>query len=58
MGATSKRWKSAIRWAAGRVSFELSTRSLSMMSGLEPTIVIVPPRMAQKPIGMMSRDIG
>ena len=28
------------------------------MSGLEPTRVTVPPRMAQKPMGMSSRDMG
>ena len=29
-----------------------------MISGLEPTIVSVPPRMAQKPIGMSIRESG
>ena len=29
-----------------------------MMSGLDATSVIVPPRMAQKPIGMTRRDMG
>ena len=31
---------------------------MSRISGLEPTMVTVPPRMAQKPIGISSRDIG
>ncbi len=29
-----------------------------MIRGLDATIVIVPPRMAQKPIGITSRSIG
>ena len=33
-------------------------RSFSKIKGDDPTIVIVPPRIAQKPIGISSRDIG
>ena len=44
--------------ASGRLRFEVSIRSLSRIRGLDPTIVIVPPKIAQKPIGISSRDIG
>ena len=35
-----------------------SIRSFKRISGLDPTMVTVPPNMAQKPIGMSIRDIG
>ncbi len=33
-------------------------RSFSRISGLDPTMVMVPPRMAQKPMGISRRDRG
>ena len=33
-------------------------RSFSRIKGLEPTMVTVPPRIAQNPMGMSSRDMG
>jgi len=44
-------------WAV-RDLLEVRIRSLSRISGLEPIMVMVPPRMAQKPIGISRRDIG
>ena len=59
MGVTEKREKVSIGTVpGGKVEFDDSIRSLSRISGLEPTIVMVPPRMAQKPIGMSSLEIG
>ncbi len=43
---------------AGRASFELRIRSLSRIRGLDPTMVMVPPSMAQKPMGMSRREMG
>jgi hypothetical protein len=36
----------------------LSNKSFRRISGEEPTMVSVPPRMAQKPMGMSRRDKG
>ena len=36
---------------------EFAIRSLSKIKGLEPIIVMVPPRMAQNPIGITRREI-
>jgi hypothetical protein len=57
-GATAKRPKVSICCASGRERFALIIRSFNMISGLEPTMVSVPPRMAQNPIGMSSRESG
>ena len=40
------------------MSFELMMRSLSRIKGDDPTKVIVPPRIAQKPIGISKRLMG
>ena len=59
MGVTEKRWKVSIgATPAGNASLAFSSRSFRRMSGLDPTMVIVPPRIAQKPIGIRRRDRG
>ena len=59
IGVTSNSWKVDIgATPSGSAWFEVRIRSLSRISGLEPTMVMVPPRMAQKPIGISSRDMG
>jgi len=55
---TSNNPKVCIWFSAGNALFDDNIRSFKRISGLEPTIVTVPPRMAQKPIGISSRDIG
>ena len=59
MGVTAKRWKVRIGVApSGSAPLAFSIRSFRRMSGLDPTIVIVPPRIAQKPIGISRRERG
>jgi hypothetical protein len=57
-GVTLNSPKVAICCSGGSAWLEVRIRSLSRMSGLDPTIVTVPPRMAQKPIGISSLDNG
>ena len=57
MGVMENRWKVRIGSApAGSAEFAFRMRSFSRMSGLDPTIVMVPPRIAQKPIGISRRE--
>jgi len=58
IGVTSNRSKVPICFSGGRAWLEVRIRSLSRISGLEPTMVTVPPRIAVKPIGISRRDIG
>ena len=59
IGVTSKRWNSSIfSTLEGRFALEVSIKSLRRISGLEPTRVMVPPRIAQKPTGMSRRESG
>ena len=57
-GVTENRPQVSMCCSGGSARFEVRIRSLSRISGLEPTIVTVPPRIAQKPIGISRRDIG
>ncbi len=50
--------KVSIFSASGSVVLAVRIRSLSRINGEEPTIVIVPPRIAQNPIGIKRRDKG
>ena len=43
---------------SGKLSLAFVNKSFSKISGLEPTIVTVPPRIAQKPIGINRRPAG
>ena len=57
MGVTENRWKVRIgATPSGSASFAFRIKSLRRMRGLDPTIVIVPPRIAQKPIGINRRE--
>jgi hypothetical protein len=59
MGVTANRLKVCMgSTPAGSALLEVRIRSLSRIRGLEPIMVTVPPRMAQKPMGMSSRDMG
>ena len=57
-GVTENRPKACIFCPSGRSVFAVTIRSFSRISGEEPTRVIVPPRMAQNPIGMSIRLSG
>ena len=58
IGVTSNRPNVSIWFSGGNALFEESSKSLSRINGLEPTMVTVPPRMAQNPIGISNLDIG
>ena len=58
IGVTENSDQVCIWCSAGSALLEVRIRSFSRINGLEPTMVMVPPRMAQKPIGMSRRDIG
>ena len=57
-GVTENIDQVSICCSGSKVLLELISRSFSRISGLEPTMVSVPPRIAQKPIGISRRDIG
>ena len=57
-GVTENRLKVCICRSVGSATLEVRIRSLSRISGDEPTMVTVPPRIAVKPIGISRRDIG
>ena len=54
-GVTANRPKVSILAPTGMAEFALTIRSFTRINGEEPTIVMVPPRIAQVPIGMRSR---
>ena len=58
MGVVENNDQISIFCPSGNDVLDVSIRSLSRISGDEPTIVTVPPRIAQKPIGINSRDMG
>ena len=58
IGVTENMPQISICCSGDRLRFEVRIKSLSRISGDEPTIVIVPPRIAQKPIGMRRRPSG
>ncbi len=59
IGVTANKEKLSMGWVpAVSDRFDDSMRSFSRIKGLDPTIVTVPPKIAQNPIGMSSRDIG
>ena len=58
IGVTEKSDHVSICCSAGNAVFEVRIKSLSKINGLEPTIVMVPPKIAVKPIGINRRDIG
>ena len=55
MGVTEKSPNVPIFWPSGSAALDVSIRSFSRIRGDDPTMVIVPPRMAQKPIGIKRR---
>ena len=57
-GVTENRPQVSICCSAGKALLEVRIKSLSKISGLDPTMVMVPPRIAVKPIGISKRDIG
>ena len=57
MGVTENRWKVRIGVSpSGSAAFAFRIRSFRRMRGLDPTMVMVPPRIAQKPIGISRRE--
>ena len=58
IGVTENNENVSILLSAGRIWLELTIKSLSKISGDDPTIVIVPPKMAQNPIGIKRRESG
>ena len=59
MGVTENRWKVGMgSTPSGSAPFAFRIRSFSRMSGLDPTMVMVPPRIAQNPIGISRRESG
>ena len=58
IGVTSKRPKGCICCWLGSPEFATPMRSFNKIRGEDPTMVIVPPKIAQKPIGISNRDIG
>ena len=58
IGVTENKENVSIFKSAGSSSFELMIKSFRRMRGDDPTIVIVPPKMAQKPIGIRRRESG
>ena len=58
IGVTENREKEAIFLSVGKLSFVVEIRSFKRIKGEDPTIVIVPPNIAQKPIGIKSRERG
>ena len=57
-GVTENSDQPCMACSGGSARLEAAMRSFSRMSGEDPTRVTVPPRIAQKPIGISSRDIG
>ena len=56
MGVTSNKPNGCICWLGGNPALATPIRSFNKISGDEPTIVMVPPKIAQKPIGINKRD--
>ena len=58
MGVTENRKNVSIFISEGRIWLELIIKSLSKIKGEDPTIVKVPPKIAQKPIGISNCESG
>ena len=58
IGVTENKENVSIFKFTGRIWLELIIRSFNKINGDDPTIVIVPPKIAQKPIGIRRRDSG
>jgi len=57
-GVTENNPQVSICCSVGSAWLEVRIRSFSRINGLEPTMVMVPPRMAVKPMGISRRDMG
>jgi len=57
-GVVENKDQGFICWSAFSDRLDVSIKSLSKISGDEPTMLTVPPRIAQNPIGIKSRDMG
>src|SRR6056300_141027 len=57
-GVTENKLQVSICCSTGNAWLEVKIKSFNKINGLEPTIVTVPPKIAQKPIGISKRDIG
>ena len=58
MGVTENKENVSIFISTGRIWLELIIKSFSNIKGEDPTIVMVPPKIAQNPIGIKRRDSG
>ena len=59
IGVTENKEKASMGWVSVENDrLDDSMRSFNKINGLDPTIVTVPPKIAQNPIGIRSREIG